>query len=350
MKRDIAVIRLLLHAAILLPLIFWGCDVNSPEEETFSNDRSFMQNKLLGRGINIGNALEAPNEGEWGVTLQADYFTKIRSAGFSSVRLPIRWSAHCSGSFPYTIDQAFLNRVEWAVNQSLNSGLAVIINMHHYNDLFSFPEEEKSRFLSLWKQIGERFKNYDSRLFFEILNEPNGNLTPERWNVFLKNALDTIRVSNPERTVIIGTAEWGGFSSVSKLSLPAGDKNLIVTVHYYQPFQFTHQGAEWVEGSNAWLGTTWNGSAGELQMMESDFLQAVTWARQKNIPLNLGEFGAYNKAWMTSRVKWTAAVRQLAEKYSMSWNYWEFCAGFGIYDRTTAQFNPALLGALIPPV
>jgi len=58
---------------------------------------------------------------------------------------------------------------------------------------------------------------------------------------------------------MVGTAEWGGISALSDLDIPDGEQNVIVTVHYYNPFQFTHQGAEWVDGSDAWLGRTWTG-------------------------------------------------------------------------------------------
>ena len=68
----------------------------------------FAANKRLGRGVNFGNALEAPKEGEWGVTLKAEYFKAIKDAGFDSVRLPIKWSAHAKTTAPYTLDPAFL--------------------------------------------------------------------------------------------------------------------------------------------------------------------------------------------------------------------------------------------------
>ena len=55
---------------------------------------AFEINQELGRGVNLGNALEAPVEGEWGVVLQEEYFDLIADQGFDSVRIPIRWSAH----------------------------------------------------------------------------------------------------------------------------------------------------------------------------------------------------------------------------------------------------------------
>jgi endoglucanase len=75
---------LVMSALLLLPAQF----LSGAEKD------GFHYNRLLGRGINLGNALEAPKEGEWGMTLKAAYFQKIKDAGFNSVRIPIRWSSH----------------------------------------------------------------------------------------------------------------------------------------------------------------------------------------------------------------------------------------------------------------
>ena len=76
----------------------------------------FKMNQLLGRGVNLGNAFDAPSEGEWGVVIQEEYFQIIKDAGFNSVRLPVRWSAHALSQPPYTINPEFMKRVDWAVN------------------------------------------------------------------------------------------------------------------------------------------------------------------------------------------------------------------------------------------
>src|SRR5689334_6429272 len=82
--------------------------------------------KKLGRGMNFGNALEAPNEGEWGVTLKADYFRAIKEAGFDTIRLPVRWSAHAQADAPYTIDPVFAKRIDWAIDQAVANKLNII--------------------------------------------------------------------------------------------------------------------------------------------------------------------------------------------------------------------------------
>ena len=63
---------------------------NSPSD----NSKAFQRNKNIGRGINFGNALEAPSEGAWGLTIKESYVQAIADSGFNSVRLPICWSAH----------------------------------------------------------------------------------------------------------------------------------------------------------------------------------------------------------------------------------------------------------------
>src|SRR5574342_67423 len=86
-----------------LPLLAAGCSENpvaSKKETSPTGLDAFAQNAKLGRGVNFGNALEAPNEGDWGVTLKSEYFDLIKNAGFNSVRLPISWSTHVSANPP----------------------------------------------------------------------------------------------------------------------------------------------------------------------------------------------------------------------------------------------------------
>lgn len=313
-----------------------------------NRDHAFEINDKLGRGINYGNMFEAPTETGWGNPWQPEYAKMIADLGFNHVRIPIRWEpeARSSSTPPYTIEATFLNRIKEVVDSALNNGLMAIINMHHHEALFEDPDGQKARFLAQWEQISEFFKDYPDDLLFEILNEPNGNLTATKWNTFLVDALAKIRVKNPTRVVLIGTPEWGGLGGLSKLQLP-DDDNIILTVHYYNPFQFTHQGAEWSEGSDAWLGTKWNDTETERQVVQNDFAPLKTMEEQQNIPVHIGEFGAYNKADETSRKKWTTYLARYFESLNWSWAYWEFSAGFGIYNPGSDTYNQFLVDALL---
>lgn len=298
------------------------------------------------RGINMGNALEAPREGEWGVIIKDEYFKIIREAGFDTVRIPIRWSAHALQNPPYTINESFFNRVDHVINKALEQGLTTIINIHHYDEIMQDPLSHRDRFLGLWKQISERYKNYPGNLYFELLNEPCQNLDAVTWNQLLRDALNIIRTTNPTRKVIIGPVSWNSIHQLKYLELP-NDPNIIVTFHFYTPFEFTHQGAEWVNPSPP-VGRTWNGTDVEKNQIISELNIAFRWAAERNISLLMGEFGAYSKADMESRVRWTSFVAREAEKRGITWCYWEFCAGFGVYDPVTNQWREPLLRALIP--
>jgi endoglucanase len=308
----------------------------------------FEQNRRLGRGVNLGNALEAPQEGEWGITLQEEYFDLIKDAGFDAVRIPIRWSAHAAQSAPYTIDPSFFERVDWAIDQALSRDLRAVINIHHYEEMMEGPEEHKERFLALWKQIADHYKGSPADLLFEVLNEPNSGLGASTWNKILVEAINTIRDTNPNRTIIVGPGNWNNVGMLGFLELPEDDDNIIVTVHYYDPFQFTHQGAEWVDGSNPWLGTPWQGTPAEEKAITRALDAAASWAEKHNRPIFLGEFGAYSTADMDSRARWTSFVARQAEERGMSWAYWEFGAGFGVYNRAKRAWNTQILDALVP--
>ena len=307
----------------------------------------FAVNQRLAKSVNFGNALEAPNEGEWGLTLEARYFQLLDEAGFSGIRLPVRWSTHAQNASPYTISPAFFDRIDWAVEQALDRGMAIVINMHHYEEIFTDPPSHKERFLGMWRQIAEHYKEYPADLLFEPLNEPNTNLTSPLWNQYLAEVIAVIRESNPYRTIVIGPVDWNSYASLNKLVLPAGENNLIITFHYYNPFHFTHQGASWASGSDAWLGTTW-GSAADMTALQNELEVARNWARTNNRPLFMGEFGAFNKADMNSRKLWTEAVARQAENRAMSWGYWEFGSGFAIYNLSKNEWYLPLLKALIP--
>lgn len=342
----------MISGLFLIMIISMGCAGDGSKMTIHRTPDPFERNRQLDRGINLGNALDAPAEGEWGVVLKEEYFKLIKEAGFDSVRIPVRWSNHALAEAPYTIDPVFLARVDWAVDTALAYGLPVILNIHHYRELYTEPAAHRDRFMGLWKQIAEHYKNYPDALFLEILNEPDDALTPEMWNQWLKEAHAIIRKANPTKTIVIGSANDNWITYLEKLELPEDDRNIIVTVHHYFPHEFTHQGADWVswDDSGKWLGTAWTGTDAEKKAITEVFDIGAAWSRQHNRPINLGEFGAYEKADMDSRARWTRFMADSAIRRGWSFHYWEFCAqNFGIYSDATKEWKRPLLNALIPP-
>lgn len=336
-------LRLVVLALVLASTAFPAPVVSA--QETWTAQEAAAR---LGRGVNLGNTLESPNsEGEWGVYIEDEYFQLIADAGFDSVRLPIRWETRALTTNPWTIDPAFFDRIDHLVDLALDSGLAIIIDFHHFEDLYNDPAGNTDRFVAIWNQIAAHYADAPQDVFFELQNEPHNALTTEVWNDLFPLALDAVRKTNPDRMVIVGPGFWYGAWQLDSLVLP-DDPALIGTFHMYEPFQFTHQGAEWVSGSDAWLGTSWEGRPDDIDPILETMDLASQWSDMTGVPLLMGEFGAYEKADLESRTRWTRYVREEAERRGFAWSYWEFGAGFGIYDRDAGEWRTGLLEALVP--
>jgi endoglucanase len=333
-------LQLALGLLILLPA--FSSAAPAPED-------AFGVNQALSPGLNYGAIFDAkPPEG-WGLLAKEGDFKIMAAAGFKSVRLPVRWSAKAAESEPYALDPLFLARVDSMVQAALDQGLYVVLDFHNFEELMADPQGQEARFLGIWKQLSAHYRSYPKKLLFEILNEPHDKLTPELWNRLYPKALALIRRDNPDRLVFLGTADWGGAKSLAALRPPEQDRNLILSFHDYAPFHFTHQGAEWVgPQSQAWLGTRWTGSYAQREELRRDFAQAAAYAKARQLPLNLGEFGANAKADQASRVLWTAAMAGLARRFGFSSMYWEFKSGnFGVYDEKRGTWRMDLRDALL---
>jgi endoglucanase len=307
---------------------------------------AFAQNRRLGRGVNI-IGYDPLWRDRARARFQNEHFRLIRAAGFNNVRIVLHPFQYGKADKDHKLGDAWFATLDWAVEQALANKLMVILDFHEFQEMARAPQDHKDRFLAMWKQIARRYKDAPSELLFEILNEPNGKLTPELWNQYLREALAIMRATNPARTIIIGPGTWNNINSLEKLDLPEDDRNIIVTVHYYSPFPFTHQGAPWA-GLRDKVGVSWNGTPAEQAAVTKDFEKAQAWAKKHNRPIFLGEFGAYDKGEMPSRVRWTSFVTREAEKLGWSWAYWQFDSDFIVYDIPGKKWIEPIRDALIP--
>ena len=308
----------------------------------------------LGRGINLGNMLEAPVEGQWGVKLEPAYIDVVGGA-FTTVRLPVRWSNHAAPTADATLDEAFAKRVDQVVDALLAKGVYVILDMHHYSQLSGSPLHWNEfavdpavlepRLVNMWSQIALRYKGRSPKLLFELLNEPTGRLDGEPWNALAPQVLAVVRASNPTRTVLIGPGEWNGIPALPKLRLPP-DRNLIVSIHNYDPFPFTHQGVEHL--ANPFPAGATCCDAAQHKALTDALDAARKWSQEKGYPLHLGEFGTHHVADMKSRETYARMVRDEAERRGIGWTYWEFASpAFGMYSPQTGTWLEPIRRALL---
>ena len=306
----------------------------------------FSQNRRLGRGVNI-----IGYDPIWGsmdrARFKMQYFRMIKDAGFSTVRINLHPFRHMNQDDEYALRDSWWQVLNWAIENALASDLMVILDMHEFGAMGNNPETNKERFLAFWGQVSERLQDAPDDVLFEILNEPSRKLSAQMWNQYFRQALAIIRATNPSRTIIIGPPHYNSMDHLDELDLPGDDRNIILTIHYYSPMDFTHQGASWA-GRRDKTGVEWLGTAAEKAAIERDFAKAQTWAKEHNRPVFLGEFGVYDKAPMQSRLRYLKFVTGTAEKLGWSWAYWQFDSDFILYDVKNEKWIEPVRDALIP--
>ena len=223
----------------------------------------------------------------------------------------------------------------------------VVVDVHHYRDLNADPAGERPGSSRCGPRSPPGMPTIPDRLPFELLNEPTAELTPRQWNELLPQALAVVRQTNLRRRVLIGSASMNAARRRSRLRLPADD-HLVVTIHYYSPMTFTHQGAPWHPGADRWIGTTWDPDR-QAAAVHADLAALAAWADRHGVPAFVGEFGTYELADMADRVAWTATVRSQLERLGIGWCYWDLDTDFGVYDAARGSWREPLRTALLGP-
>ncbi len=315
------------------------------------------------RGINIGNTWEAPPPYSWGIRYTPADIDQIAAEGFDHIRVPIGWHFFFrQGPNGPEIDPAMLADLEPVLKRALEKKLKVLIDWHHFYDLDKDPAGNRQRFVDGWKTIANHFKSWPPELYFELLNEPHDKLTTELLNPIQADAIAEIRKTNPERIIFLSPGDWGKVEELGKLILP-DDERLVVTVHCYEPFIFTHQNSSWTHlkalknvvypgppatplvlpdslKSDPHLSATiaqYNTATG-LQNPSSaakliELLDtAKRWSVEFGRPIHLGEFGAINMAEPESRARYVRDARIAAESRGIPWTMWEWKANFSYWD------------------
>lgn len=285
--------------------------------------------RRMGRGINLGNVLSAPEEGRWAPAATEQYFIDLAEANFTNVRIPMDFYgsrtsgdtstysalANTSGDFngsmdDFVVSSTYLDRIEQVVTWSLNRGLITVLDLHggdlkteflhtfnstnsHYIEPTSARRAaDMMKFNSIWRAIATRFRDYAPELIFEIVNEPYFELSSTEMDVLNSGVIPVIRATGGNNTyrnlIIVGGGE-NSYLAPQQINpvILAGDGNLIATFHYYDPFKFTSSQRDQYD-NNTW------GTAEEILSVKTHFDSVKNWSDLQGVPIYLGEFGADN--------------------------------------------------------
>jgi endoglucanase len=337
---------------------------------------AYREAKLFLRGANLGDYLEA-NRYRRNITVDASEFAQMKQEGFDHVRVPIGWHQY-AGPWPdFTLEPEIFSLVDFVVTNALQNKLAVMINIHHFNALDQNPTDATPEFLAIWRQIAAHYEKFPAPLAFELDNEPHENATTALMNPIYAQTIAEIRKTNPRRTIFVEPGGWGGIGELNKLVLPPDD-NVIVSVHCYDPFYFTHQGATWTSGQTPVTGIVFPGPPAQplvpdpkLKLKNSlqDWIEKYNtlpteqnpssplaftqklkfirvWSDYYGRPVHLGEFGAYTRADEQSRANFYSSFRRAAEREQIGWCIWDWSAGFRYWDNKNNRPMPGMHEAL----
>jgi len=287
----------------------------------------------MDRGINLGNTLEPPHEGDWNnPNAEESYFDDYVEAGFNTVRIPVTWDKHVAGTSPYTIDKSWLDRVEEVVDWGLSRDLFVILNAHHEGWLKEDcgNQATRDRFDSIWSQVSVRFKGKTEKLFFEMLNEPrtheHDGLTQIQIDELNERVLGIIRKDHPTRIVVYSGKGWSSASDMMAAAVP-DDPYMIAYYHSYDPWNFAG------DGNGTW------GTDSDRNSLYSSFRNVRSWADENGLEILLGEFGAVEDCDYNSRmIHYASYVRGCLEN-NIAFTVWDDGGWFEVLKRSSHTWH-----------
>lgn len=383
MRKFISRAAALLLAGVMTAAVA-GCGKNSDSEakDTAKKWTELDQTQIteaMGLGWNLGNQLEAssgglPSETCWGnPEITKELIDTVKAQGFKTVRIPVSYLDMIGDGPDYKIDTDWLDRVQEVVDYVVNNDMFAIVNMHgdgYYTVDHSWllcaedddkQTEIKDKYGKVWTQIADRFKDYDQHLIFESMNEEFNNdygkpdeKAYDNINAYNQIFVDSVRAtgSNNEKRWLL-LPGWNtnidytagddyNFKIPTDKGCKADGKRIMISVHYYDPFNFTID-------ENKTAKTQWGKYAvknydnwGQEDYVDSQMALLNEKFVSQGYPVVIGEFGAQDKTekfadYNEFRRYWSEYLIKAAKKNGVVCVYWDNGyngnKGFGIINR-----------------
>ena len=321
------------------------------------------------KGVNLSHWYAQSMTGDYEEERLASYFTEadaklIKSMGFDHVRLTV------DESIPLTktagqLNEGRLGKFDERVQMLLDAGLNVIVDLHPSDEFKEALHEQKNldKLAQDWAAWAKRLSKFDpDRVMLEIMNEPSSTWPVQEWMVAQETILNAMRLAAPEHTILVTPGGWSQADLITEMR-PYRDRNVVYTIHWYEPHLFTHQAANWAgEACEGIAGLIWpvkpeqatevteqttkagSQSAKDLkwqieqgwqtEQWAIDKLEAVVeWQRKHNVPVYVGEFGVYRKECPAdTRYRWHEFFASEFQKRGWGWAIWDYAGGFSVLE------------------
>ena len=358
--------------AVIMSALFVFTSCQNKSQNEAQDQTGQVNNFRIKRGTNISHWLsQSEQRGEARrLHIQEDDFARLEELGFDFVRIPIDevqfWDEQ-GNKLPEAWD-LLNNALDWAKSHNLRAIVDLHIIRSHYfnavnegdkaaNTLFT-SEESQQGLINLWRQLSEFLKDRSNDwVAYEFMNEP---VAPEheQWNQLIAKVHKALRELEPQRTLIIGSNMWQGHQTIKYLKVPEGDKNIILSFHYYNPMLLTHYGAWWSPLCAAYKGKVnypgvlvskedfdaapaaikeelkpYTEEVWDINKIREQFKDAIEAAKKYDLQLFCGEWGVYEPVDRELAYNWYRDMLTVFDEFDIAWTTWCYDADFGFWDQ-----------------
>ena len=275
----------------------------------------------LARGVNVARWFRYPAEdsdAHFRHFLSDADLDLLAAMGATTVRL--------------AVDPRYLrpNHLDAALTRFLSRNLTVVLDYHDESrDIES--AHGAAALEQTWSTLAAHLsRTPPDKVLLEIFNEPVFDRDPAAWFPIRRRLASAIRAAAPHHTIVAGGPNWSSLDGLLK-SEPLDDANVLYTFHFYEPFEFTHQGAPWVEGPVRRMKGVRYAAADHVRRR---IALAAEWGARFGVPVWAGEFGAYPPAApRQDRLRWLHDVRTSLEDHGIGWAVWSYDESLGLDRR-----------------
>ena len=269
------------------------------------------------------------------------YF-ELAEMGLDHVRFEFNYGLFEDDEAPYQYKEAGFDWLDQNIAWAKAAGIHLILEMKHpqggYQASTSNPnsggkalwigesaDENQKRLIALWTAIAQRYRTESTVIGYGLVNEPvapqrsTGQETLEQWSGLAQHIADSIREVDSNHILFVeclltlfdqenyDKTDWDQLSLREKQFL-IDDDNVVYEFHFYEPFEFTSQGADWMDQYKDLVNTypsntvisadvdwnTWKGTVDSTSSGQS----ADGWQYFETQPFSAGDLGqgSYNYA------------------------------------------------------
>ena len=336
-----------------------------------------VNNFKIKRGTNVSHWLsQSEARGEMRrLHIQEEDFARLEKLGFDFVRIPIDevqfWDE--KGNKLPEAWTLLTNALDWARKHNLRAIVDLHIIRSHYfnavneggssaNTLFT-SEKSQQDLINLWYQLSDVLKGYSTDwVAYEFMNEPVAD-EHEQWNQLVAKVHKALRAREPQRTLVVGSNRWQGYETMKYLKVPQGDKNIVLSFHYYNPMILTHYSAWWTpigkyKGKIHYPGILvskedyeaapddikaelepYTRQVWDINKIREDFKDAIAVAKKYGLQLFCGEWGIYENTDREMGYQWMKDMLNVFDEFNIAWTTWCYDADFGFWDQQRDCFK-----------